>query len=691
MELLSPAGSFESLIAAVQNGADAVYFGGAAFNARRLAKNFDSAELERAVDYCRLRGAKVYITLNTLLTDRELGEALNYAAELYRLGVDAVIVQDIGLAGLLHRQLPELTLHASTQMGIHDLDGALTVQKLGMCRAVLSRETSLEAIRHIADNCTLELEAFAHGALCMSFSGGCLFSSMAGERSGNRGTCAQPCRKRMAVNDSPGTDDYALSLSDLCMLSHIADMEAAGVCCIKLEGRMKRPEYVAAATHAYRLAMDGDTTDPNELLREIRRIFDRGARTGYYYGDGAVTDCVAQSRGEEDALKRAQLSYAEERRARPLDMHLYLRAGEPAQLHVSSNGTTAELIGGIAQTANKPQSGDVYLRQLEKLGGTAFQPGKCSVDAGEDAYLPAAEINAMRREACLLIAGQLTQRRVLQTAPILPALSPMQSESFKICVQTCTLAQAKAALDAGADELALAPWDYAMAADMLEALQKYRDDAKLLLSLPAVVMAREERDRLIGLLHSGLVDGGIASNIGQTDWLEGLTVHLAGTQLNSMNSYSVRALYAMGYTGVLLSQELTKPQINDILKHTTAGVRIYGRTELMQLCHCTVKEHLGCMGCTGNSGTLVDEAGRRFPLVNVKQTDGCLVKVLNCVPTDICDLYGRLPLDRAQLVFWEETPEQTAERVRAAVLARAGTAVTSVENATRGHWTRAVD
>ncbi|MBR4018019.1 MAG: U32 family peptidase, partial [Clostridia bacterium] len=252
MELLSPAGSREAMRAAVNNGADAIYMGGSAFNARRFAANFSNADLQDALDYCHVRGVKAYVTLNILTLDKEFSEAAKYAAFLCRAGVDAAIIQDMGLAAFLRKEIPELPLHASTQMGIHSPEGANAVYAMGMERAVLSREVPLCEIANIRAASPIELEAFAHGALCMSFSGGCLLSSMAGERSGNRGTCAQPCRKLMAIDRAPGKDDYALSLGDLCMIEHLKDMEKAGVSCIKLEGRMKRAEYVAVITRAYR-------------------------------------------------------------------------------------------------------------------------------------------------------------------------------------------------------------------------------------------------------------------------------------------------------------------------------------------------------------------------------------------------------------------------------------------------------
>ena len=282
MELLSPAGSYESMVAAVQNGADAVYMGGTMFNARRNAKNFDNSELERAIDYCHIRSARVYVTMNTLLFDREMESALRYAEFLYSIGADALIVQDMGLISELNRCIPEMELHASTQMGVHTEDGLMACRRLGLRRAVISREVSLDGLRRLSKAKTgVEIETFAHGALCMSFSGGCLYSSMAGERSGNRGMCAQPCRKPASVAGYPQKSDCCLSPADLCMLMRVKELIEAGVSCIKLEGRMKRPEYVASVTRAYRAAVDGGPKEELiDLLKDVEGIFSRGHTTG---------------------------------------------------------------------------------------------------------------------------------------------------------------------------------------------------------------------------------------------------------------------------------------------------------------------------------------------------------------------------------------------------------------------------
>ena len=690
MELLSPAGSREALVAAVQNGADAVYFGGSMFNARRFAANFDEQGLAFAIDYCHERGVKVNITLNTLLLDREMPAALKYAEFLCRTGADAAIVQDMGLAALIRKNIPELPLHASTQMGIHGLNGARVAEKLGFEQVVLSREVPLREIEYIHKNTPIALEAFAHGALCMSFSGACLLSSMAGERSGNRGTCAQPCRKRMGLGDMPGKDEYNLSLGDLCMIEHLGELERAGVSCIKLEGRMKRAEYVAVVTRAYRDALDG--AGKAEIARHKKRMldmFDRGGGCiGYFYGDDAHTGCIAVSDRSRELIQEAAGSYAKDTRKQPVEMELHLRVGEAARLSMGLGEHIAAAVGDVVQPAQKPQTAERYMEQARKLGDTPFVCAELRADIDENAFLPMSAVNALRRDASAKLTESLHLRRGCGSGDA-PILKNRPAERTKITVIASTLEQARAAFGAGADEVALEPWKFDVAA--FEEAAALKGSGRLLISLPVAIISHKEEEKIMKIIESGLIDGGIAANIGQIGIIRSLPLKIAGTQMNAMNGYTVQAYKDMGFDRATLSLELTKPQLRDISREGTA-VSIYGRAQLMQLRHCPVKEYKGCRGCGGFPGEMTDEGGRRFPLCNIRQEDGCLVRLLNCLPTDITDLYGELPMPEAvQLAFYDEGPEKVRERIAAAMAARDGRKVSPAKNATRGHWNRAVD
>ena len=284
LELLSPAGSPEAVIAAVQNGADAVYLGFGDYNARRGAKNFTGEEFEKAARYCRVRGCKVYATLNTLVNDREIEGAVRCARMAAKYGADGIIIQDVGLIRVLRDALPDLPLHASTQMSIHNLAGAEAAAQMGLTRVVLARELSLEQIRFITKNASVETEIFVHGALCFCHSGQCYMSALIGRRSGNRGMCAQPCRMQYSLGGR--MDDYPLSLKDNCLISRLDEIEEAGVACIKIEGRMKRPEYTAIVTDIYHRAMKEHRQPTKEEMEMLENAFSRNGFTqGYFDGD----------------------------------------------------------------------------------------------------------------------------------------------------------------------------------------------------------------------------------------------------------------------------------------------------------------------------------------------------------------------------------------------------------------------
>ena len=283
VELLSPVGDFECLKAAVQNGADTVYFGASLFSARAFASNFDDELLEKAINYAKVRGVKTNLTLNTLIKNNELAEAINLAKKAYEFGIDAIIVQDLGLAKYLIKNFPDLPIHGSTQMTVHNLEGAIELQNLGFSRVVLSRELNIKEIEEICKNTSIEVEAFVHGALCISYSGQCLFSSMVGGRSGNRGRCAQPCRLpyELLENDSFIDKGFLLSTRDLCSLEYLPELVNCGIDCLKIEGRMKTPEYVATVTRIYRKYLDLAISGKNYIIdeqdkKDLAQVFNRG-------------------------------------------------------------------------------------------------------------------------------------------------------------------------------------------------------------------------------------------------------------------------------------------------------------------------------------------------------------------------------------------------------------------------------
>ena len=404
MELLSPAGHWEAMAAAVQNGAGAVYLGCGDLNARRGAKNFTPQELPAAVQYCHLRGVRLYLTLNTLPSDRELDSARDMLLLSSRCGVDGVIVQDWGLAALARSVTPDLPLHGSTQMTVHSLAGVERAAALGMGCVVLGRELSGEDVRHICRQSPIAIEVFAHGALCMCWSGQCAMSALIGSRSGNRGLCAQPCR--LPYRFDSGKTGHPLSLKDACLASHLAELEDMGVSILKLEGRMKRPEYVAVVTGIYAALLRERRPPTREELRQLELAFSReGFTDGYWRGrPGPDMFGVRPESAPDpgDLFRSAKAAYDRgDLRTVPVSMEARITAGQPARLTVrDSGGRAASAEGPVPERARtRPLEPEDLKARLAKTGGTVYRPSDISLTLDQGLSLPASRVNALRRNA----------------------------------------------------------------------------------------------------------------------------------------------------------------------------------------------------------------------------------------------------------------------------------------------------
>ena len=373
MELLSPAGSRQALEAAVRCGADAVYLGLDRFNARQGAANFDPAAFREAVAFCHPRGVAVHVTLNTLAGDSELPDLLDAVEQVCEAGADAAIVQDVGLARLIREAAPELALHASTQLSIHSAAGLPLLKEMGFCRVVLAREMSREEIARTtraAAELGMETEVFVHGALCMCLSGQCYMSSIIGQRSGNRGLCAQPCRLAFADGG------YPLSLKDLSLLEHLEELESMGVASLKIEGRSKRPEYVGAATAAFRQRLDGGKADP-ALERQLESVFRRSGHTdGYFTGRLGAAMFGHRTREDEaasaDTLSAVHALYRAERQSLPVTASLTLTADRPASLTLSDGAHTVTVEGDGGAGGDLSAHGGKGRSPLPKAGRDAL-------------------------------------------------------------------------------------------------------------------------------------------------------------------------------------------------------------------------------------------------------------------------------------------------------------------------------
>ena len=676
-ELLSPAGSPEALRAAVQNGAGAVYLGWGDFNARRNARNFSDEEFADALSYCHLRGVRVFLTLNTLLTDRELPRALETARKACRLGVDAVLVQDWGLLDLLRQALPDLPLHASTQMSILTTGGANEVASDGCERVVLARECSREDTEAICAACPAEIEIFAHGALCMCYSGQCAMSAVVGGRSGNRGTCAQPCRLPYGV-DEPAANRYPLSLKDNSLAQDLSGIR--DVACLKLEGRMKRPEYVAVVTGIYARLLEENRSPTPAEERELELAFSRSGFTDAYWRGRRGVEMFG-TRPENapeprELFERAKATYEKDsRRTVPVRFACTIQPHAPCVLTVD-DGTRAVTVTGPAPEAARTRAltAEEVAERLGKTGGTAFHCAGAAVEVGEGLSLPASAINALRREALASLAEARCApplRREAEVPPLRKA--ECAQERPALTVSLTHAAQLTPAL------LEEAPARIYLPLELLADLPHLPEaDTQWCAILPRVWRDRDEADlrrRLEKARELG-IDGVLVGNIGHLPLTRGLGLSLYGDfGLNVYNSRSLDYLRRKGLASACLSFELRFSQIRDLKKLLPAEALVYGRLPLMITENCLVQNQEGCgLSAAGplvpagapcrESHALHDRTGAAFPLL---PAFGHRTEVQNSRPLWLADreTWKRLGLAFARLRFTTERPEACVEILRA--------------------------
>ncbi len=395
IEILAPCGGEDSLPAALNSGADAVYLGVTEFSARRNAKNFNEEQLRNAVRECHISGVRVYVTLNTLVFDDELKKLEKTAATVAESGVDAVIVQDPGAALVIHKAVPSMKLHASTQMTATSASGAEFARKHGFSRVVLAREMSLKEIEHVTKNVDIETEVFVHGALCVCVSGQCLMSAIYGGRSGNRGLCAQPCR----LDFTSGGRHHVMSLKDLSVIEHLRELERIGVTSAKIEGRMKRPEYVAAAVAACREALSGRTPD----IEMLRAVFSRSGFTSSYF-DGSLREMQGIRTKDDveasgEALAEIRQLFSKPYKRHTADISMTVHAGTPVICDVSCEGISFRYVSDIIpeKAVNRAVTAPELSERLRKTGGTIYEFGNISISLEEGLMLPASAVNGIRR------------------------------------------------------------------------------------------------------------------------------------------------------------------------------------------------------------------------------------------------------------------------------------------------------
>ena len=718
-ELLAPAGSREAALAALANGADAIYLGAASFGAR-AAVGFDEDSLREITELFHFYGKRVYVTLNTLIKERELGGVRQTLRMLQKLRVDAVLVQDMGVLSLIRREFPDICIHASTQMAIHNAEGARFLQSLGVTRAVLARECTLEAIRETAAT-GIETEVFIHGAQCVCVSGQCRYSGLIGGRSGNRGRCAQPCRLNY---DWQGKQGAWLSPRDNCLRDQLDTLCKTGVRTLKIEGRLKRPEYVAVITRAYRNALDAIAKNAFKKADEteneaIRQVFTRGFYPGYAMGArdadiinparvmhegipmGAVTRLYRrgpqlladvkliralnngdglQLRGKreqdiiysgpavpagqtatlrlhqsaevgdqavridsETQLAAARESYRENALPRlPFDAELTVHVGQAALLTVRDDRAEVTVSGDTVQIAQSAALDESRARRaLEKTGDTAYTLRSLSV-TGENAYLPAAALNALRRDALTQLKAARIAAYQRQTPPqyvqepVPVAMNPAQPLLFAQC---CDAALAAELLANGADRIIYAPADVTEPA-FSQALALLPQGSYV--ALPVQLTDQALNRCAQAVQHHGLLLS--VGSIGQIDVCRRLQPQMlmTGEGVPVWNHLASAFLAGRGAAYQVLPRELTRSEIGDFIENSPAQflLPVYGRARLMYLNHCPARtakglrgERKNCRlcekgeGCIGRS--LTDRRGESFPLLPVRMDEGCLVQLLS--------------------------------------------------------------
>ena len=647
MELLSPAGSPEAVIAAVQNGADAVYMGLGNFNARRGAKNFTPEEFERAVRYCRIRGCRVYVTLNTLVGDREIESALQTAKLVSQTGADAILVQDLGLAAAIRQYLPDMPLHASTQMSIHNLQGVLAAAEMGLTRAVLARELNIDQIRYIARNSPIEVEVFVHGALCFCHSGQCYMSALIGQRSGNRGMCAQPCRLQYSLGGR--MDDHPLSLRDNCLVDKLEELEAAGVSCVKIEGRMKRPEYTAIVTRIYANALKERRQPSAEEMEELELAFSRqGFTQGYYRGD---QEDMFGVRGEPDKdserlFTLARKGYSEgERRRVPVHFYTVAEKGQSVRaIAFDDDGHRAVATGRVPEKARGQGLTAAYLtEQMFKTGGTPYSCVENRAQTDPGLYLPAAAINELRRDLIAQLSEQraVPPKRRVGAMPAKPKGRPQGAAPVMI-FQVLTPEQLTPELAALKPQYLYVPLP--VMCENFALLQPFVEHGTVPVAvLPRVVTDSEVDDvrRMLGTVLDYGVGEALVGNLGHAMLARSFGMRVRGDfGLNVFNSLSLDLLRQAGFVSATASFELRIAQIRDLSKTLDTEMIVYGRLPLMVSDQCVIRHSSGRCACQVPA-QMADRMGAVFPVV---REYGCRNVIYNAHKLYLADkaedLYG---------------------------------------------------
>lgn len=684
MELLAPAGSQEALIAAVQSGTDAVYLGGSRFSARSSAKNFDISNMREMINYCHIRGVSVHIAANTLIKENEISSYLDYIGELNEMGVDAVIIQDIGMAKAVFKSYPDLPIHASTQMTCASVNTAKMLEEAGFSRIVLARELDYASIEKIARSVNAEIEIFVHGAICMSYSGQCLMSSMIGGRSGNRGMCAQPCRLpyKFLQNGKDVNKGYLLSPRDMCLINHLEKLKEIGVNSLKIEGRLKRAEYVSAVVGVYRKCLDEERNSTFEEYNELLDAFNRSGFTDGYFvkktGKAMMSyenpSNVSENKFTDDAKNRCRSE--QELKKIPIIIEASLAKYKPLIMKITDiEGNSATVSGKVSAeiAINKPLTKERLCEQLSKLGQTPFYADCTKVNIDDGIIIPISEINNIRRNAVEKLIKKRTIKKKRRVNDYTPNINNVEVSNPILSAKVRNIQQARICINKGIKRI-YAPFE------VIKKLEEYSNNIEFIQVMPPI-----DKE---GTNFEALCDSLLISSLGQTANSD--KKYYADYRLNVFNSYSLDAL--RNFSCVTISPELTINEIKSIKKPVDTELIVYGRIPLMTFENCPVRAHSKCDG--GKSyNELVDRMNESFVLMC---GEGCFSELLNSKPIYMADKFSdlkNLGIKSFRLDFTVENEKECENIIEEYQNAFVGNKANSVkENTfTRGHFYKKVD
>lgn len=641
IEILAPAGSLDSVIAAVRCGADAVYLGAKQFSARASAHNFDNDELAQAVRYCHVRNVKVHLTINTIIFDSELSDVLQLVKTAANLGVDAIIVQNIGVAMMIKQVAPNVALHGSTQMSVHSLSGAMALWNMGFSRVVLAREMTKEEIKEISENCPIETEVFVHGALCMCMSGQCYFSAMLGSRSGSRGACAQPCRLPFSVGGQK--DGHALSLKDNSIIGYLNELEQIGVTSAKIEGRMKRPEYVAAAVTACKESRDLGFVTP-QTAELLSSVFSRqGFTSGYYlnkrgqamFGTRQKDDVVSAS---EKVFAHIRTLYKDEKPLVNIAFNFNAQIGKKPSLTVTDGINTISVKDSskCEQAINVPLSQEKCSQQLNKTGGTPYKVTEINCTLHEKVSVPMSVINKLRRESLEKLTELREKEKNIR-------INDFDLSAINLCDRTRKITEHRAKfIDT---KIGNAQKDFNLVfvplfTDENKLNELVKNSQSIGVEIPRAMFSRDKKiEQQLQKVKTIGVNHVLCSNIGAFFLAKKHNMIIHGDfGFNFSNTLDLLWAEQAGFQDVILSFEMKTEQISRLGGKIKRGIISYGYLPLMICRNCPNKsENISCDSCK-NQSKMQDRKDKKFFL----KCDGFCTEVLNCVPLVLTDKLSSL-------------------------------------------------